>query len=128
MKLLKDHNATLEPLKGKTVAVLGYGNQGRAQSLNLRDSGASVIVGNREDAYRQQAIADGFKPLSIRDAAEAGDYLLILTSDESQPVIWNEQIAPRPPARQDADVGQRLQRGLRPHPASGGCRCGDGGA
>jgi ketol-acid reductoisomerase len=94
MKLLKDHDATLEPLEGKTVAVLGYGNQGRAQSLNLRDSGASVIVGNRDDDYRQQAIADGFKPLSIRDAAEAGDYLLILTSDESQPVIWNEQIAP----------------------------------
>src|ERR1035441_6655040 len=94
MELLKDQDATLEPLKGKTVAVLGYGNQGRAQSLNLRDSGVRVIVGNRDDAYRQQAIADGFKPLSIREAAEAGDFLLILTSDETQPVIWNEQIAP----------------------------------
>src|ERR1035441_5361338 len=94
MKLLKDQDATLEPLKGKTVAVLGYGNQGRAQSLNLRDSGALVIVGNRDDDYRRQAIADGFKPLSIREAAEAGDYLLVLTSDESQPLIWNEKIAP----------------------------------
>jgi ketol-acid reductoisomerase len=94
MELLKDQDATLEPLKGKTVAVLGYGNQGRAQSLNLRDSGVLVIVGNRDDAYRQQAIADSFKPLSIREAAEAGDFLLILTSDESQPLIWNEQIAP----------------------------------
>jgi ketol-acid reductoisomerase len=94
MQLLKDQDATLEPLKGKTVAILGYGNQGRAQGLNLRDSGVSVIVGNRDDAYRQQAIADGFKPLSIREAAEAGDFLLILTSDECQPSIWNEQIAP----------------------------------
>ncbi len=94
MKLLRDPDATLEPLKGKTVAVLGYGNQGRAQSLNLRDSGVRVIVGNRDDAYRQQAIADGFQPLSIGEAAEAGDFLVVLTTDESQPVIWKEQIAP----------------------------------
>src|SRR5215471_12433266 len=94
MKLLKDTDATLEPLKGTTVAILGYGNQGRSQSLNLRDSGVRVIVGNRDDAYRQQAVADGFQPLSIREAAEAGDFLLILTTDESQPAIWNEQIAP----------------------------------
>jgi len=94
MELLKDQDATLAPLQGKTVAVLGYGNQGRAQGLNLRDSGVRVIVGNRDDAYRQQAVADGFKPLSIREAAEAGDFLLILTTDESQPLIWQEQIAP----------------------------------
>ncbi len=94
MKLLKDTDATLEPLNGKTVAVLGYGNQGRAQGLNLRDSGVRVIVGNRDDAYRQQAIADGFKPLSIRQAAEEADFLLILTTDECQPGIWNEHIAP----------------------------------
>jgi hypothetical protein len=96
MKLLKDPDATLAPLKGKTVAVLGYANQGRAQSLNLRDSGVHVIVGNRHDAYKQQAVVDGFQPLSIRRAAEAGDYLLILTSDESQPAI---EIFPRPSCR-----------------------------
>jgi ketol-acid reductoisomerase len=94
MHLLHDEDASLEPLQGKTVAVLGYGNQGRAQALNLRDSGISVIVGNRDDAYRAQAVADGFAPLSIREAAEAGDVLLILTTDESQPLIWPEQIAP----------------------------------
>ncbi len=94
MKFLKDSDATLEPLKDKTVAVLGYGNQGRAQGLNLRDSGVRVIVGNRDDTYRRQAIADGFQPLSIRQAAEEADFLLILTTDECQPVIWNEHIAP----------------------------------
>jgi ketol-acid reductoisomerase len=94
MKFLKDSDATLEQLEGKTVAVLGYGNQGRAQGLNLRDSGVRVIVGNRDDAYRQQALADGFQPMSISQAAQAGDFLLILTTDESQPVIWSEQIAP----------------------------------
>lgn len=94
MKLLKEDDASLEPLRGRTVAVLGYGNQGRAQALNLRDSGVTVIVGNREDDYRQQAIEDGFRPLSIADAAAAGDVLLVLTTDESQPQLWQDQIAP----------------------------------
>lgn len=94
MQLLKDHDASLEPLRGKTVAVLGYGNQGRAQALNLRDSGVHVIVGNRDDDYRRHAEEDGFTPMTILEAATAGDVLLILTTDESQPVIWAEQIAP----------------------------------
>ena len=94
MQLLKDHDASLEPLAGKTVAVLGYGNQGQAQALNLRDSGVQVIVGNRDDGYRERAAADGFAPVGIREAAEAGDVLLVLTTDESQPLIWAEQIAP----------------------------------
>lgn len=94
MNLLKDDSASLDPLRGRTVAVLGYGNQGRAQALNLRDSGVKVIVGNRDDSYRAQAEADGFEPLSIPAAAAAGDVLLVLTTDESQPLIWEEQIAP----------------------------------
>ena len=94
MKLLKDDVASLEPLAGQTVAVLGYGNQGRAQALNLRDSGAKVIVGNRQDRYRGQAVLDGFEPMEIAKAALQGDLLLILTTDESQPLIWEKQIAP----------------------------------
>jgi ketol-acid reductoisomerase len=94
MKLLKNSDASLEPLKGRTVAVLGYGNQGRAQALNLRDSGVRVVVGNRDDDYRKQALEDGFEPLPIAEAAAQGDILLILTTDESQPLIWKDQIAP----------------------------------
>ena len=94
MELLRDSDASLEPLAEKTVAVLGYGNQGRAQALNLRDSGVDVIVGNRDDAYRAQAVEDGFEPLKIPDAATRGDYLLILTTDESQPAIWDAEIRP----------------------------------
>lgn len=94
MQLLKESDASLAPLEGKIVAVLGYGNQGQAQALNLRDSGAQVLVGNRDDLYRQRAIGDGFAPVSISEAADAGDILLILTTDESQPVIWPDQIAP----------------------------------
>jgi ketol-acid reductoisomerase len=94
MQLLKDDDATLEPLAGKTVAVLGYGNQGQAQALNLRDSGVRVVVGNRDDRYRALANADGFVPMDIADAARTGDILLVLTTDESQPLIWDDQIVP----------------------------------
>ncbi|MFH1919298.1 MAG: ketol-acid reductoisomerase [Planctomycetota bacterium] len=94
MKLLKDAEASLEPLREKTVAVLGYGNQGRAQALNLRDSGVSVIVGNRDDDYRRRAEADHFEVLEIAEAARDGDVLLVLTTDESQPLIWDDEIAP----------------------------------
>lgn len=94
MQLLHDDAANLDVLRGKTLAILGYGNQGRAQALNLRDSGLTVIVGNREDRYKEQAAADGFAPVSIAEAAQAGDVLFVLTTDESQPLIWDEQIAP----------------------------------
>ena len=94
MKLYTDADASLEPLRGQTIAILGYGNQGRAQALNLRDSGMTVLVGNRPDSYFEQAQADGFAPLPILEAARATDYLFILTTDESQPLIWDEQIAP----------------------------------
>jgi ketol-acid reductoisomerase len=94
MQLLKDSDASLDPLAGKTVAVLGYGNQGRAQALNLRDSGVRVIVGNRQDEYRQAAIDEGFSPMEIPQAVEAGDILLLLTTDECMPQIWQSQISP----------------------------------
>ena len=94
MKVYTETDASLESLAGKTVAILGYGNQGRAQALNLRDSGVNVIVGNRADSYAEQAKADGFEPLPILEAATAADFLFILTTDESQPLIWDTQIAP----------------------------------
>jgi len=94
MQLLHDVDASLVPLQGKTVAVLGYGNQGRAQALNLRDSGINVVIGNRDDEYRNLAIQEGWSPLTIPEAAEAGDVLLVLTTDECMPLIWDEQILP----------------------------------
>jgi ketol-acid reductoisomerase len=94
MKIYTDTDASLEPLKGKTVAVLGYGNQGQAQALNLRDSGVTVIVGNRDDEYLQRAKSDKFETCTIREASERGDILLILTTDESQADIWKELILP----------------------------------
>jgi ketol-acid reductoisomerase len=94
MKIYTDDDASLEPLAGKTAAILGYGNQGRAQALNLRDSGVTVLVGNRQDSYLEQAVADGFETMTILEAAAKADVLFILTTDESQPLIWDAQIAP----------------------------------
>jgi ketol-acid reductoisomerase len=94
MKVYTDKDANLASLEGQTVAILGYGNQGRAQALNLRDSGVKVIVGNRDDDYLERAKQDGFETMTILEAAKAGDFLFILTTDESQPLIWDKQIAP----------------------------------
>ena len=87
-----DADATLEPLAGKTVAILGYGNQGRSWSLNLRDSGISVVVGNPEDDYAAQARADGFEPIPIADAARQGDIVMVILPDEVTPAIYNQHI------------------------------------
>ena len=94
MELWNDDDADLVYLNNKTAAILGYGNQGRAQALNLRDSGVTVVVGNRDDKYREQAESDGFSTLSIAEAAAKGDLLFVLTTDESQPLIWESDIAP----------------------------------
>lgn len=91
--LFYDEDASLVPLAKKTVAILGYGNQGRSQALNLRDSGVAVIVGNVEDDYARQARDDGFSPLSISDAAARGDVLLYLIPDEIQPEVYESSIA-----------------------------------
>lgn len=94
MKVFYEQDASLEPLKGKTVAVIGYGNQGRAQALNLRDSGLTVVVGNVDDAYAGNARQDQFKTLTIPEAVSQGDIVMILIPDEVQPQVYETAIAP----------------------------------
>ncbi len=89
-----DADADLDALKGRTVAVLGYGNQGRSQALNLKDSGVDVIVGNREDPYAANARADGWTLLSLADAAARAEVKLILISDDAQPEVFERDIRP----------------------------------
>jgi ketol-acid reductoisomerase len=93
-KIFRESDATLEPLHDKTIAILGYGNQGSAQALNLRDSGIQVIVGNADDSYAAQARADGFPVYSIAEAAERGDVVMTLLPDEITPAVYNESIRP----------------------------------
>ena len=94
-KMYYEADADLGLLKGKTIAVLGYGSQGHAHALNLRDSGINVIVAQREggDNYKK-AVEDGWKPVSITEAVKKADWVLILLTDELQGNIWENEIKP----------------------------------
>jgi ketol-acid reductoisomerase len=95
MELYYDQDADLSILEGQTIAVIGYGNQGRAQALNLRDSGLTVIVGNREDPYAEKAREDGFSVAPIPNAAAEASLALLLIPDEVMPAVFEAQIAPQ---------------------------------
>ncbi|MDB5358328.1 MAG: Ketol-acid reductoisomerase, partial [Phycisphaerales bacterium] len=95
LKMVYEKDAPLDALKGKTVAVLGYGSQGHAHSLNLRDSGIKVIVANRKDSNNGRlAIEHGFTPVSVEEAVQQGDLLIVTLPDEVQPGVYNKSIAP----------------------------------
>jgi len=87
-QMIYEKDAPLDALKGKTVAVLGFGSQGHAHSLNLRDSGVKVIVANRKDSSNGRlAIEHGFDPMSVEDAVKAGDLIIATLPDEVQPDV-----------------------------------------
>ncbi|MFC1806786.1 ketol-acid reductoisomerase [Candidatus Omnitrophota bacterium] len=94
-KIYYDKDADLELLKSKKVAIIGYGIQGRGQGLNLKDSGIDVIISELEGTPNyEQAIKDGFKPVSAQEAAKEADIIQILTQDHVQAMVYNESIAP----------------------------------
>ena len=90
---LYEKDGSLEPLSGKTVAVIGYGSQGHAHAQNLRDSGVNVIVANRkESANGKLAIEHGFDPMPVADAVKAADVIVVALPDEAQPTVYAESI------------------------------------
>jgi ketol-acid reductoisomerase len=91
--VLHEDDADLSHLEGKTVAVLGYGSQGHAHALNLKESGVEVVVGLRPDSSsRAKAEQHGLEVMDIADAASAGDVVMILLPDERQADIWESDI------------------------------------
>lgn len=89
LKIYKDKNANLEYLKDGTIAILGYGSQGRAQALNLKDSGQKVIIGLREGSKNKKlAQKDGFEVLSIEKAVQKGDIISFLIPDHAHLEIF----------------------------------------
>jgi ketol-acid reductoisomerase len=92
--IYRDEDADLAVLRGRTIGVLGYGNQGRAQAMNLRDSGLDPRVANRDDEYRDMAVRDGFAVQPITQVAEEADVILMLLPDEIQPAVYDEQVRP----------------------------------
>jgi ketol-acid reductoisomerase len=88
-----DADADLAHLEGKTIAILGYGSQGHAHALNLRDSGCQVVVGLRPgSASRAEAEGEGLTVLDVAEAASQGDVVMILLPDEKQAEVWEAEI------------------------------------
>ncbi|UCE91435.1 MAG: ketol-acid reductoisomerase [Methanobacteriota archaeon] len=94
-RIYYNKDADLSVLKGRRVAVIGYGIQGRAQSLNLRDSGVDVVVAQKfKDDYYKRADADGMKVMDIPDAVKSADVVMMLIPDEVQKQVYDSEVAP----------------------------------
>ena len=94
-EIFYDDDADLALIQGKNVAVIGYGSQGHAHALNLRDSGVDVRVGLKENSKtRIKAEAEGFKVLTVAEAVEEADVIVILAPDQYQRIIYAESIEP----------------------------------
>lgn len=88
-------DADLAPVQGRTVAIIGYGSQGHAHALNLRDSGVKVIVGLSEGSKsRAKAEAEGLRVATVAEAAAEADLIMILTPDQVQAQVYKESIEP----------------------------------
>lgn len=94
-RMYYDADANLDLLNGKTVAIIGYGSQGHAHALNLKDSGVNVVVGLYEGS-KSKAIAEseGLKVLSVAEAAKVADWIMILLPDDVQRSVYAQDIAP----------------------------------
>ena len=95
MKVYRDADCDLSLIRSKRVAIIGYGNQGRAQALNLRDSGVDVTVALRDgSAARPHAAGDGFPITTAAEAAAKADLAVLLAADEDHGRIYREELAP----------------------------------
>lgn len=93
-KVYYEEDTNLDLLKGKQIAVVGYGSQGHAHAQNLRDSGCNVIIGLREGKSAEKARRDGFEVVSVADATKRGDVIMVLINDEVQGTVYKNEIAP----------------------------------
>src|SRR5205809_7670506 len=94
LNIYYDKDADLNRLRGKTIAIIGYGSQGHAHALNLKESGMDVLVGLREGASWQKAERAGLKVMPSADAAKRADIVMMLAPDEVQAGIYRAEIGP----------------------------------
>lgn len=95
MRIFYDADVDMNVLRGKKIAIIGYGSQGHAQAQNLRDSGLQVVVSNRPgSANFEKAVEDGFSPVSAQEAAKTCEIIQILTQDHVQAEVYRRDIAP----------------------------------
>src|SRR6195256_5089394 len=90
-----DKDADFTLLKGKKIAMLGYGSQGHAHALNLRDSGAQVVIGTRKGGKTWELPAGhGWAPATVKEAVQGADWVMMLLPDTAQAQVWTEDVAP----------------------------------
>src|ERR1700722_18070523 len=95
MKVFYDRDADLSALRPKKIAILGFGSQGHAHALNLRDSGMDVRVGLRKgSSTAEKAIQQGIKVMDTADAAKEADIIMMLVPDEMASDVYRDEIAP----------------------------------
>lgn len=90
MRVMTDASIDPTPLEGKRVAIIGYGNQGRAQALNLKDSGTDVVIGLRDkSASFERAATDGIQATRLAEAVQDADIIMLLAPDETLPAVYD---------------------------------------
>jgi ketol-acid reductoisomerase len=94
VKVYYENDVQESVLKGKQVAVIGYGSQGHAHAQNLRDNGYNVVIGLRKGKSWDQAQKDGFHVYPVREAVQQSDVIMVLLPDEHQPKVYKEEIEP----------------------------------
>ncbi|MFX0021991.1 MAG: ketol-acid reductoisomerase [Candidatus Hermodarchaeota archaeon] len=94
VNIYHEKDADISILRDSVISIIGYGNQGRSQALNLRDSGLNVIVGNIEDNYKKNAVKDGFETISIEEAVKNSNISFILIPDEIMKEVFERSIKP----------------------------------
>jgi len=126
MKKYYESDADISVLKGKKIAVLGYGSQGRGQSLNLRDSGLDVIVGLRKGKSWDAAAKDGMTVMTVTEAAKKADIIQILLPDELQAGVYKSEVMPYLSEGKTLMFSHGFQYPLRPDRTAEECRCDHG--
>ena len=122
-ELFYDKNADLNRIKARPHAIIGFGSQGHAHALSLKDSGVDVRVGLYKGSKSwAKAEAAGLKVQTVSDACAEAQTIMILTPDTAQAALYREAIAAAHEAGQDADVRPRLHHSLRPNRAAEGRR------
>jgi ketol-acid reductoisomerase len=120
MKVYYDKDCDLSLIKGKTVAIIGYGSQGHAHAQNLNDSGVKVVVGLRKGGASWDKVGKaGLTVLEVNDAVKAADVVMILLPDEQIAEVYRNNVEPNIKPGRLAGVRPRLQRALQP----GGAAC-----
>ena len=123
MKAFYDADANVDLIRQKKVAIIGYGSQGHAHALNLKDSGVHVTVGLRKDSKsRARAEAEGLRVVDPIEASNWADVIMMLVPDELAPEIYEKEIAPGLKPGKFFAVRARLRSPLQEDPAAEGRR------